>query len=354
MGLPKSGKSALFNTLTKSERHGSYSEQRVGTVKVPDDNLDKVSVWYQTEKSVNGEIDISDPGSNLNFDSSSDFIEKKYLQEIQKYDGVILVIRSFNNNSVSHPYEEVNPINDLEQFIIESRLIDVQIIEKRIENIEKTFKSLSKQDRELSEKNIQILEDVSSLIEKGEPYSSNLFTEKYKSVIGSTFLIAKAPLMIIINSDDDKDLSNSEIDEIRKLIRKDSSLLQIPLGFEEDMIGLDHSEIEEFRSASEQFSNDFNMIFSNLLNVSNSICFLTAGEKECRSWIIKKDSSAVDAASKIHSDIARGFIRAEVINIEELMNFKSEKEAKEKGLIKGEGKNYIIKSGDVVNFLFSV
>ena len=113
-------------------------------------------------------------------------------------------------------------------------------------------------------------------------------------------------------------------------------------------------EVNEFRDASEITINNFDEIFNNLLKVSNSICFLTAGKKECRSWIVKKESSAVDAAGKIHSDIARGFVRAEVINVEDLLKFSNEREAKEKGLIRGEGKNYIIKTGDVVNFLFSV
>ena len=354
MGLPKSGKSALFNTLTKSTRQDMYSDVRIGTVKVPDKNLDKVSEWHDTEKKVNGEIDITDPATNLNFDSSSDFIEKKYLQEIQKYDGVILLIRSFKNDSVPHPYGEVNLENDLEQFTIESRLIDVQIIEKRIENIEKTFKSLTKQEREYNEKNIDILKQVSKLIEQGEPYNSELYTEAHKAAIGSSFLILKSPLMVIINTDENQSIPEEEINKIRSLIRKDSSLIQVPLSFEEDMISLDANEVTEFRDASEINSNDFDQIFNNLLKASNSICFLTAGKKECRSWIVKEDSSAVDAAGKIHSDIARGFVRAEVINIDDLLKFSIEKEAKDKGLVRGEGNNYTIKSGDVVNFLFSV
>ena len=354
MGLPKSGKSALFNVLTKSTRQDLYSDIRIGTVKVPDENLDKVSDWHETEKKVNGEIDITDPATNLNFDSSSDFIEKKYLQEIQKYDGVILLIRSFKNNSVPHPYGEVNLENDIEQFTIESRLIDAQIIEKRIENIKKTFKSLTKQEREASEKNIKCLEEVSELIEQGEPYNSELYTEAHKSVIGSSFLIAKSPMTVILNTDENQSIAEDEMIKIRSLIRKDSTLIQVPLSFEEDMISLEDNEINEFRDASEIASNDFDDIFNNLLKSSSSICFLTAGKKECRSWIIKEGASAVDAAGKIHSDIARGFVRAEVINIEDLLKFSNEKEAKDKGLIRGEGKNYIIKTGDVVNFLFSV
>ncbi len=354
MGLPKSGKSALFNTLTKSVRQDIYADIRIGTVKVPDDNLDKVSEWHKTEKKVNGEIDITDPATNLNFDSSSDFIEKKYLQEIQKYDGVILLIRSFKNDSVPHPYGEVNLENDLEQFTIESRLIDVQIIEKRIENIEKTFKSLTKQERESNEKNIEVLKEVSKLIEQGEPYNSELYTEAHKSAIGSSFLIAKSPMVVIINTDENQSIPEEEMNKIGSLIRKDSSLIQVPLSFEEDMVSLNDDEVNEFRDASEITINNFDEIFNNLLKVSNSICFLTAGKKECRSWIVKKESSAVDAAGKIHSDIARGFVRAEVINVEDLLKFSNEREAKEKGLIRGEGKNYIIKTGDVVNFLFSV
>ena len=354
MGLPKSGKSTLFNALTKSARQDIYPDIRVGTVKVPDKNLDRVSKWHETDKKVNGEIDITDPATNLNFDASSDFIEKKYLQEIQKYDGVILVIRSFKNDSVPHPYGKVGLENDLEQFTIESRLIDVQIIEKRIENIEKSFKSLTKQEREINQKNIQTLKEVSKLIEQGEPYSSEIYTEAHRAAIGSSFLISKSPMMVIINTDENQSIPQPELDKIAPLIRKDSLLIQMPLGFEEDMIGLNDNEAEEFRNASEITLNDFDSIFNNLLKVSNSICFLTAGKKECRSWIIKEGSSAVEAAGKIHSDIARGFVRAEVINIEGLLKFSNEKEAKDKGLIKGEGKNYIIKSGDVVNFLFSV
>ena len=160
--------------------------------------------------------------------------------------------------------------------------------------------------------------------------------------------------MVFINTDEIQSIPEEKINKIRSLMRKDSSLIQVPLSFEEDMISLDANEVTEFRDASEINSNDFDQIFNNLLKASNSICFLTAGKKECRSWIVKEDSSAVDAAGKIHSDIARGFVIAEVINIDDLLKFSNEKEAKDKGLVRGEGKNYTIKSGDVVNFLFSV
>ena len=354
MGLPKSGKSTLFNSLMKAKYQEIYTETRIGTVKVPDQNLDLVSDWYDADKKVNGEMTLSDPETNLNFEKSSDFIEKKYLAEIQKFDGVILVIRDFKNDSVVHPYNKIDCVNDFEQFTIESRLIDVQIIEKRIENIRRSFKSLTKQEREKGEKNIELLSEVSDLIEKGESFSSPLFTDIHKSVIGSTFLLAKAPIVVVVNNSEGEIISESKEGVLKKLLRKDGRLISLSLGLEEELSKMSNSDADEFRKDLGFENNQLGNIFSDLLKVSNTICFLTAGKKECRSWLLKKGSSAVEAASKIHTDIARGFVRAEVIHNKDLIKYKNEKEARDKTAIKREGKQYIIKEGDVVNFLFSV
>ncbi len=354
MGLPKSGKSTLFNSLSKAKYQDIYTETRIGTIKVPDQNLDLVSDWYDADKKVNGEMTLNDPETNLNFEASSDFIEKKYLAEIQKFDGVILVIRDFKNDSVVHPYNKIDCINDFEQFTIESRLIDAQIIEKRIDNIRRSFKSLTKQEREKGEKNIQLLTEVSDLIEKGESYSSPLFTDIHKSIVGSTFLLAKAPIVVVVNSSEGDVISKDKEESLKKLLTKDGRLISLSLGLEEELSKMSNEDAEEFRKDLGANNNHLSSIFTDLLLVSNTICFLTAGKKECRSWLLKKGSSAVEAASNIHSDIARGFVRAEVIYNKDLLGYNNEKEARDKAAIRREGKQYIIKEGDVVNFLFSV
>ena len=352
MGLPQSGKTSLYNSLTNSTRNENR-DLKIGTVKVPDINLDKISKWYDAEKKVYGEINITDPESNMNFDSSSDFLEKKYLQEIQKFDGVILVIRSFKDESIPHPYGEVNFINDIEQFVIESRLIDAQIIEKRVSNLSNFDKSLNKQEKESIEKKINKLKAFSTKIENGESFYSKNISEEERDLVDSTFLMSKSPIIIILNSDEGESADPSTLENAKSLINQDTKILQIPLKFEEELIGLSKKEIEDFRNELD-IENNIGQFYSSILDISKTLCFLTAGKKECRSWILKRGSSAVEAAGKIHSDIARGFVRAEVVHIEEILNYASEKEAKEKGIIKGEGKSYIIKSGDVVNFLFSV
>ena len=165
--------------------------------------------------------------------------------------------------------------------------------------------------------------------------------------------MAKSPIMLIINSDENNQISQVDIDKAKSLLNQNTKVLQIPLKFEEDLVEIKEEEAKEFRNEL-QIENNINMFFESILNISKSICFLTAGKKECRSWILKKGLTAVEAAGKIHSDIARGFVRAEVIHIDEIIKLSSEKEAKDKGIIKREGKNYIINSGDVINFLFSV
>ena len=352
MGLPQSGKTSLYNSLTNSTRNEN-KDLKTGTVKVPDINLEKISKWYDAEKKVYGEISITDPESNMNFDSSSDFLEKKNLQEIQKFDGVILVIRSFKNDSIPHPYGEVNFMNDIEQFVIESRLIDAQIIEKRVSNLSDFDKSLNKQEKENIEKKINTLKELSKKIENGESFFSDKISEEERGLVDSTFLMSKAPIIIILNSDEGEPIDNLKLENAKSLLNQDTKILQIPLKFEEELIGLSNQEIDDFRNEL-GIENNIDRFYSSILDISETICFLTAGKKECRSWILKKGSSAVEAAGKIHSDIARGFVRAEVVHIDEILNYNSEKEAKEKGIIKGEGKNYIINSGDVVNFLFSV
>lgn len=352
MGLPQSGKTALYNSLTKSKRNDNR-DLKVGSVKVPDNNLDKISEWYETEKKVYGEMDLTDPEPILSFDSSSDFLEKKNLQEIQKFDGVIFVVRAFNDESIPHPYGEVNFLNDIEQFVIESRLIDVQIIEKRISNLLNYDKSLNKQDKENIDKKIDKLKELSNLIESGENFYSKKISDDHRALVDSTFLMAKSPIMLIINSDEGKKIDSINIDKAKLLLNQNIKVLQIPLKFEEDLIEMNENEAKEFRNELE-IENNIDIFYESILNISRAICFLTAGKKECRSWIIKKGLTAVEAAGKIHSDIARGFVRAEVIHVDEIIKQTSEKEAKDKGIIKREGKSYIINSGDVVNFLFSV
>ncbi len=352
MGLPQSGKTSLYNSLTKSKRNDNR-DLKVGSVKVPDLNLDKISDWYKTEKKVYGEINLTDPESLISFDSSSDFLEKKNLQEIQKFDGVIFVVRAFKNESIPHPYGEVNFLNDIEQFVIESRLIDVQIIEKRILNLSNYDKSLNKQEKESIDKKINKLKELSDLIESGEHFFSEKISDDHRTLVDSTFLMAKSPIMLIINSDENNKIDQVDIDKAKSLLNQNTKVLQIPLKFEEDLVEIKEEEAKEFRNEL-QIENNINMFFESILNISKSICFLTAGKKECRSWILKKGLTAVEAAGKIHSDIARGFVRAEVIHIDEIIKHSSEKEAKDKGIIKREGKNYIINSGDVINFLFSV
>ena len=349
MGLPQSGKTALYNSLTKSKRSNN-KDLKVGSIKVPDNNLEKISEWYETEKKVYGEISLTDPEPVMSFDSSSDFLEKKNLQEIQK---LILVVRAFNDESIPHPYGEVNFLNDIEQFVIESRLIDIQIIEKRISNLSNYDKSLNKQEKENIYKKIEKLKQLSNLIESGENFYSEKITEDHRLLVDSTFLMAKSPIMLIINSDDDKKINSINFDNAKLLLNQNIKVLQIPLKFEEDLIEISENEAKEFRNELE-IENNIDIFFESILSISKSICFLTAGKKECRSWIIKKGLSAIEAAGKIHSDIARGFVRAEVIHIDEIIKHASEKEAKDKGIIKREGKNYTINSGDVVNFLFSV
>ena len=352
MGLPQSGKTSLYNSLTKSKRNENR-DLKVGSVKVPDVNLDKISDWYKTEKKVYGEIDLTDPESLTSFDSTSDFLEKKNLQEIQKYDGVVFVVRAFNDDSIPHPYGEVNFLNDIEQFVIESRLIDVQIIEKRVSNLSNYDKSLNKQEKENIDKKINKLRELSDLIESGEHFFSEKILDDHRALVDSIFLMAKSPIILIINSDENNQLDQINIDKAKSLLNKNIKVLQIPLKFEEDLVEIEIKEANEFRNEL-QIENNIDIFFESILNISKSICFLTAGKKECRSWILKKGLTAVEAAGKIHSDIARGFVRAEVIHIDEIIKHTSEKEAKDKGIIKREGKNYIINSGDVVNFLFSV
>mgnify|MGYP003321672003 FL=1 len=145
--------------------------------------------------------------------------------------------------------------------------------------------------------------------------------------------MAKSPIMLIINSDEGKKIESLDIDKAKSLLDQNIKVLQMPLKFEEDLIEMNENEAIEFRNELE-IENNIDTFFESILNISRSICFLTAGKKECRSWIIKKGLTAVEAAGKIHSDIARGFVRAEVIHVNEIIKQTSEKEAKDKGIIK--------------------
>ena len=359
VGLPNVGKSTLFNALTKAgAESANYPfctiEPNVGVVAVPDRRLDRLAEMYHPEKYTPATIEFVDIAGLVKGASKGEGLGNKFLSHIREVDAIVHVVRCFDNDDIIRVENSVSPRGDAETINLELIFSDMELIERRIERTGKMAKSGDK--KILSE--IQLLQRIKAHLEQFLPVRSMELSEEEANYVTSLFLLTSKPVIYAANiSEDDvaDPFSCSYVKELAAVAEiEKAQLITVCSKMEEEMSSLEDDEKKEFLAELGIQESGLDQLITASYSTLGLISFLTAGPKEVLSWPIRRGTKAPGAAGKIHSDFERGFIRAEIVSFADLMECGSYTAAKEKGLVRSEGKEYIMKDGDVTLFRFNV
>ena len=358
VGLPNVGKSTLFNSITKAGAEcANYPfctiEPNVGVVAVPDKRLDELTKMYKPQKTTHAVIEFVDIAGLVKGASKGEGLGNKFLSHIRETDSICEVVRCFEDSNVVHVDGSVNPLRDIETINLELIFADIETINKRLDKAKKNLKADKKYQQE-----IDLLEKIKATLENGLSARTIDFNDEEQELVNQMFLLTTKPILYIANISEEQ-LENAENDEMVKKVKeyaKQEKAEVIPLcvKIEEELSGLDDNDKKEMLEALGLEESGLDKVIKKSYDLLGLMSFLTAGEPEVRAWTIKKGTKAPQAAGKIHSDIERGFIKADVVSYDELMKEGSMLAAREKGLVRSEGKEYIMQDGDIVLFKFNV
>jgi len=360
VGLPNVGKSTLFNSLTQSGAEAANYpfctiEPNIGIAAVPDKRLDVLAKMYNTKKVVPAIIEFVDIAGLVKGASKGEGLGNKFLSHIREVDAIVHVVRCFENTNIVHVDTSIDPIRDIETINIELIFSDIELIEKRISKIIKAAKA----DKAL-QKELDILNKIKQTLESGQTARTIKFdSEDDVEFVESLNLLTYKPVLYAANVSED-DLSengkdNIYVSKVKELAKSENSeVFVVCAKIEEEIAELDNEEKMLFLNDLGVLESGLDKLISASYKLLGLISYLTAGEKEVKAWTIKNGTKAPKAAGKIHSDFEKGFIRAETVSYNDLVRLGSINAAKEQGLVRSEGKEYVVKDGDVILFRFNV
>ena len=360
VGLPNVGKSTLFNSMTLGKAEAANYpfctiDPNVGVVAVPDKRLDRLTSLYNSAKTTPAVIEFVDIAGLVKGASKGEGLGNKFLSHIREVDAIVHVVRCFEDANVVHVDGSVDPVRDIETINLELIFSDLEILERRIA---KTTKSLM--GNKSLKKALDVLKKLQEGLEKGICARMISFDDPDDAAFVDTLdLLTSKPVLYAANvaEDDlaDDGASNENVQAVRDYAAKDGSeVFVLCAKIEEEISELDNDEKEEFLSALGVSSSGLDRLIKASYKLLGLISYLTSGPDETRAWTIKNGTKAPQAAGKIHTDFERGFIRAEVVAFDDLDRLGSMTAAKEQGLVRSEGKEYVVKDGDVILFRFNV
>ena len=360
VGLPNVGKSTLFNAITQAgAESANYPfctiEPNAGVVAVPAKRLDVLEKMYNSKKKVHATIEFYDIAGLVKGASQGEGLGNKFLSHIREVAAIVHVVRAFKDDNVVHVDGSVDPIRDIETINLELIFSDIEVLDRRIEKTVKLARSGDKK----AKAEFELQERIKAHLEAGNPVRTLEVNEDEAEIIKGYFLLTSKPVLYVANiSEEDLvsgNLENEFVQKIKEFASKENSeVIVVCAKLEEELSSLDEEEKRELLADYGLEETGLDKLISSSYKLLGLMSFLTAGEQEVRAWTIKIDTKAPQAAGKIHSDIERGFIRAEIISYDKLVECGSEAAAKEKGYYRLEGKDYIMQDGDVVNFRFNV
>lgn len=360
VGLPNVGKSTLFNAITQAGAEmANYPfatiDPNVGMVEVPDARLARIDELIPAKKIVKTTFEFTDIAGLVKGASKGEGLGNKFLENIRQVDAIVHVVRSFDDDNITHVTGKVDPLDDIETINLELSLADLDSVQKRYDKVEKVARTTKDKDAVAE---FAVLEKIKPVLEEGGSVRSIDFNEEEQKIVKGLFLLTSKPVIYVANIAEES-MADPENDPYFKIVKEyaakeNAQALGISAKTEEEVATLDDDEKQEFLEAEGVTESGLDRLIKASYQLLGLRTFFTAGGKETRAWTFHQGMKAPQVAGVIHSDFERGFIRAEVVSFDDLDKYGSTQKAKEAGRLRLEGKEYVVEDGDIIEFRFNV
>ena len=355
VGLPNAGKSTLFNALTRAGAAvGNYAfttiEPNTGVVGVPDERLDRLAVLFRPPRVIPATVTFTDIAGLVRGASRGEGLGNRFLGHIRESDATALVVRAFADPDVSHVEGEVDPVRDIDVIELELQLADIEAVSRRLERTEKT--SRVQKDKELEV--IDLLRSVLAHLDAGNPVRTMTLSDEQRAELRELWLLTAKPLLVVVNADEAHASERVPDTIAARAAEAGGEAIAVSARIESELLDLDPEERAAFLDDLGLTEPGLHRVARSAYHLLDLLTFFTAGEKEVRAWTLRRGGSAIDAAAVIHTDFAKGFIRAEVVDVDDLLGAGSYNTVREQGKQRLEGREYVVRDGDVVHFRFNV
>ena len=348
----------MFNAITNAGAEcANYPfctiEPNVGVVPVPDERLDVLTKMYDAKKTTHAIIEFVDIAGLVKGASKGEGLGNKFLSHIREVDSIVEVVRCFEDPNIVHVDGSIDPKRDIETINLELIFADIETVDKKLDNAKKKLKADKKYQQE-----VDLFENIKKTLEAGKSVRTMTFNEEEQEILKDTYLLTMKPILYIANVSEEQLAAPFDDENVKQVAQyaksENAEVIPLCVKIEEELASLSGDDKKEMLEALGLDESGLDKVIKASYNLLGLMSFLTAGEPEVRAWTIKKGTKAPRAAGKIHSDIERGFIRAEIVSYDDLIREGSMNAVKEKGLLRSEGKDYIMQEGDIVLFRFNV